>query len=139
MAATRLLRVKPLPYPGTFGPVFRKLGNAKNSGVLAKKNFTASELLLDSRRSALVLNWSSWKVEGEEPENSPFACGVGIKNWPLGSFALSNAREAGSIVATPKVDSKVEADRSLVSPGATRTSEEILLIMDAALRSREPW
>src|SRR6266478_3897271 len=76
MAATRLLRVKPLPYPGTFGPVFRKLGNAKNWGVLAKKNLTASELPLESRKSAFELNWSSWKVEGEEPENSPFACGV---------------------------------------------------------------
>src|SRR5258707_5805873 len=139
MAATRLLRVKSLPYPGTFGPVFRKLGNAKNWGVLAKKNFNARELLLESRKSAFVLNWSSWKVEGEEPENSPFACGVGITNCPLGSFALSNAREAESIVATPKVDFKVEADRSSVSPGATRTLEEMLLLMDAAFRSRAPW
>src|SRR5258707_13008397 len=139
MAATRLLRVKSLPYPGTFGPAVRKLGNAKNWGVLAKKNFTARELLLESRKSAFALNWSSWKLDGEEPENSPFACGVGITNWPLGSFALSNAREAGSIVATPNVDSKVEADRSSVSPGATRTLEEMLLIMDAAFGSVEPW
>src|SRR5258708_6253876 len=139
MAATRLSMVWSVPYPGTFGPMFRKLGKAKNCGVLAKKNFTARELLLESRKSAFVLNWSSWKLEGEEPENSPFVCGVGITNWPLGSFALSNAREAGSIVATPKVDSKVEADRSSVSPGATRTLEEMLLIMDAALRSRAPW
>ena len=94
---------------------------------------------MESRKSAFVLNWSSWKVEGEEPENSPFACGVGINNWPLGSFALSNASEAGLIVATPKVDSKVEVDRSSVSPGATRTLEEMLLIMDAAFRSRDPW
>src|SRR5229473_2698146 len=139
MAATRLLRVKPVPYPGTFGPAFRKLGNAKNWGVFAKKNFTTRELLLESRKSAFVLNWSSWKLDGEEPENSPFGCGVGITNRPLGSFALSNAREAGSIVATPKVDSKVAADRSSVSPEATKTLEEMLLIMDAAFRSRAPW
>src|SRR5258708_574600 len=98
MAATRLLMVWSVPYPGTFGPVFRKLGNAKNWGVLAKKNLTASELPLESRKSAFVLNWSSWKV-----------------------------------------DSRVEADRSSVSPGATRTLEEMLLIMEAAFRSREPW
>src|SRR5229473_4185481 len=139
MAATRLLRVKPVPYPGTFGPAFRKLGNAKNWGVLAKKNFTARELLSESRKSAFVLNWSSWKLDGEEPENSPFACGVGITNWLLGSLALSSANDAGFIAGTSNFDSRVAADRSSVNPWATKTLEEMLLMMAAAFRSREPW
>src|SRR6516164_410925 len=99
MLISRLLNVWSVPNPGTFGPVPRKLGSARNCHVLAKKNLAASELWPERRTSVLALNWSSWKLDGDEAEYRPFACGVGIKNWPLGSFALSSLSEAGSIEA----------------------------------------
>jgi len=95
IAATRLSTFWSVPYPGNVRPGVPKAGQRQELGVLAKKNLTARELLFESRKSAFALNWSSWKLDGEEPENSPFACGVGIANWPLGSFALSKCQRSG--------------------------------------------
>src|SRR5215469_14612055 len=139
MLIRRLLKVWSVPNPGTFGPVPRKLGRARNCDVLAKKNLAASELRPERRTSVLALNWSSWKLDGDEVEYNPVVCGVGIRNWPLDSFVLSSASEAELIEESLYVDSRVAADRSSVSCGSTRTVEEMLLIMDAALCSRAPW
>src|SRR5258705_10203250 len=122
MEISRLLFCWSAPKPGTFGP----LNKASVWGAFEKKNFTASQFRSLIRKSTFVLNWSSRKLDGMEPEYRPPACGVGIRNCSLGSFTFKSARAMGLTAGTMNLSLNVNSERSLVRPGEIKTSDDKL-------------
>src|SRR5208282_2900745 len=101
------------------------------------------------------MNWSSVQVAGmlnaEKPDPSgKIVCGVGYKNWPLGSLALRIASAAGLMfepsgaTATPpknplwppKIAPRAAGERSLVKGGSSTVLAEV---DETPFFCRVPW